>query len=921
MNEIAHPEFRLKKVVSWVLLSIYVSTGIIGPVSTAGAAIENNSLSLTPYFVVEGDTLEAIGRRHGISVPALLELNKHAPASLAHGELAVGQTIYVPAAAPALPELGSEHADASREGQDGQVESWLATQAQRIGQTYGQDGALTGAAAQRNRQEQLLGVNTRAGNRAHAASTGEVSVLERETDALVSQAQSAFQSEANARAESLLGELGSARVNINLDNEFRLKTYSADVLAPLSDTPERLLFVQGGVRHNDSSDRTIVNVGVGQRHFLDSWMLGYNAFFDYDLTRGHRRLGLGGEAWADYFKLSANLYTPLSDWKVSPDFDEYLERAARGADINATYYLPQYPQLSINAKAEQYWGDEVDLLGSKKLERDPYAGTLGLAWQPMPLLKMGVDHREAKGGQSDTQLKMGLEWQLGATLDQMLNPANVARSRELQGMRLDLVERNNDIVLEYKEQERTASVTHADIAGMSGDVITLSPAVSLSRGNIVSWRWSSPEPLLQGALSDANVQSPTLTLPALPLDSVADQAFSLSLTVTDERGRTYQSPTIPVVVRVNPAQVQQRLVVVRGGEVAADSMTSPSLAMDIEAAGGEVEFVLVRQSKDDPTNYTTVQASEVQFNQLDGYHVEPLEGEWRSRNVARSSAKTERAWVHKLRITPRDGVMPGIEELRFLAVGEDGTQTDPINLTVQPVAGESAVAPSVSHLRLSGRLEVGQTLTATYRFDSKGGDDRDHSTYAWGNRGETAVRAPTGPAVTTAGEVPGLLLTGADVGQVKELSVQARNGADVTGNTVTLDAAGRATDTSGGTGEGSVDVTGGTDTDGDGNGDTVIDPSRYAAQVRYSSSATVELNGVDGSRPVARRDEMTAYCQVAGEPTFTRCEGRFTLRWLVRDAQGAESVVPDATGSTFTPRPEDQGKAVLVEATPLPSVG
>ena len=183
------------------------------------------------------------------------------------------------------------------------------------------------------------------------------------------------------------------------------------------------------------------------------------------------------------------------------------------------------------------------------------------------------------------------------------------------------------------------------------------------------------------------------------------------------------------------------------------------------------------------------------------------------------------------------------------------------------------------------------------------------------------MRAPTGPAVTTAGEVPGLLLTGADVGQVKELSVQARNGADVTGNTVTLDAAGRATDTSGGTGEGSVDVTGGTDTDGDGNGDTVIDPSRYAAQVRYSSSATVELNGVDGSRPVARRDEMTAYCQVAGEPTFTRCEGRFTLRWLVRDAQGAESVVPDATGSTFTPRPEDQGKAVLVEATPLPSVG
>lgn len=60
---------------------------------------------------------------------------------------------------------------------------------------------------------------------------------------------------------------------------------------------------------------------------------------------GHRRLGLGGEAWTDYLKFSGNYYHPLSDWKDSEDFDFYEERPARGWDIRAEAWLPSYPQL------------------------------------------------------------------------------------------------------------------------------------------------------------------------------------------------------------------------------------------------------------------------------------------------------------------------------------------------------------------------------------------------------------------------------------------------------------------------------------------------------------------------------------------------------------------------------------------------
>ncbi|HAN7547534.1 TPA: intimin-like inverse autotransporter protein SinH, partial [Escherichia coli] len=105
-----------------------------------------------------------------------------------------------------------------------------------------------------------------------------------------------------------------------------------------------------------------------------------------DFTRGHRRLGLGAEAWTDYLKFSGNYYHPLSDWKDSEDFDFYEERPARGWDIRAEAWLPAYPQLGGKIVFEQYYGNEVALFGTDSLEKDPFAVTLGVKYQPVPLI-------------------------------------------------------------------------------------------------------------------------------------------------------------------------------------------------------------------------------------------------------------------------------------------------------------------------------------------------------------------------------------------------------------------------------------------------------------------------------------------------------------------------------------------------------
>ncbi|MFH7538456.1 inverse autotransporter beta domain-containing protein, partial [Aeromonas sp. A5] len=712
-------ECRIKKIAAWVLLSLYTSTGVVSPIAAASTAVKRD-VQLLPYSIVAGDTLYGIAMRHGLTVDGLLEINKNSPSPVQSDLISVGQIIYVPAGdTQVLPVLGGGE---TQQQKGNQSEEFIANQLTRLGQTYGQGDEQDFTIEGLKNRDTRYGTNKQNGNDTPSFDRQEV-------DYLKQQVQTAFQTEANDRVKSLLGSFGTAEVELAFDDDFRLRNYSVDVLAPLVDTPARMLFMQAGSRHDDTTERTIVNLGIGQRHFFEEWMFGYNAFLDYDIQRHHSRLGLGAEAWADYLKLSTNVYTPLSNWKDSPDFDEYLERAARGFDLNAKYYIPNYPHLGVSAKVEQYFGDEVDLVGSKQLERNPYAGTIGLEWQPVPLLKVGVDHREAKGNQSDTQINVGLEWKLGASLDEMLNPANVALSRQLRGMRHDLVERNNNIVLEYKEKDRVVTVEHSAIAGMSGEIVQLNPIVNISRGNIVSWRWSSSEPLLQGALSNANTQTPTLTLPILPPDVLTDREFMLFLTVTDERGRTYQSSPISVVVRVNPEMLTKRLVVISEGHEA-DSIDSPHAEVLIEDQGTQIEFVLARQLKTDASSSVIVEAHEVIFEQLEGYHVEQLEGEFRG-----GTRNADRVWVNKLKVTPRDPVQIAEPEvLSFHTKGLAGLASGNVHLTLKVLtAVDPAAKPQVSTLRMAGKLEVGQALTATYAFNANGGDANDRSTYAWGN--------------------------------------------------------------------------------------------------------------------------------------------------------------------------------------------
>lgn len=226
--------------------------------------------------------------------------------------------------------------------------------------------------------------------------------------------------------------------------------------------------------------------------------------------------------------------------------------------------------------------------------------------------------------------------------------------------------------------------------------------------------------------------------------------------------------------------------------------------------------------------------------------------------------------------------------------------------TIEP---DSNAKPKVSALTILGKLEVNSNLTATYKWDSNGGEQTDKSTYRW-NRGVAGSSVQAG-VVTSSENVDGYTLVLDDAGQVIELSLTAVNGASVQGNTVTIDSTGKATDSNGGEGGGNNGTTGGD------NGKVELLPAvdPLSVEIKFTSTATLDKNGVDGKQPVAGKDELTA--EMTFEPGTKTELSSYRFTWY---AEG--NVTPIATFdgvATYTPLagPDggQQGKAIMVDVS------
>ncbi|MFP2508046.1 Ig-like domain-containing protein, partial [Buttiauxella gaviniae] len=364
----------------------------------------------------------------------------------------------------------------------------------------------------------------------HLATAAGLAQADNSSKAAQSLAQGMATSAVTSAVGEWLSQFGTARVGLNLNDKLHADGSSFDMLLPLYDSEQAMLFTQFGLRNQD--DRNTVNLGAGVRTFHQDWMYGGNVFFDNDLTGKNRRVGLGAEAWTNNLKLSGNYYFGLTDWHQSRDFADYDERPANGYDLRAEAYLPAYPQLGGTLMYEKYFGNEVALSSTSDRLKNPQALSAGVNWTPFPLMTVGAQHRAVSGGQDDSQMNVTFTVRPGETLSRHLDPSAVAASRTLAGSRADLVERNNNIVLDYRKQALMKLTLPAAVSGSAGSAVTVQGVVK-SKYPLQSVDWQAPQLVADGGV--LTVTSPDTLSVTLP-GKVNGLPYVLSGVARDERG-------------------------------------------------------------------------------------------------------------------------------------------------------------------------------------------------------------------------------------------------------------------------------------------------------------------------------------------------------------------------------------------------
>lgn len=537
-----------------------VNTATQQPVPAQIAIANANTV---PYTLGALESAQSVAERFGISVAELRKLNQFRTFARGFDNVRQGDELDVPA------QVSENNLTPPPGNSSGNLEQQIASTSQPIGSLLAEDMNSEQAA---------------------------------------NMARGWASSQASGAMTDWLSRFGTARITLGVDEDFSLKNSQFDFLHPWYETPDNLFFSQHTLHRTD--ERTQINNGLGWRHFTPTWMSGINFFFDHDLSRYHSRAGIGAEYWRDYLKLSSNGYLRLTNWRSAPELDnDYEARPANGWDVRAEGWLPAWPHLGGKLVYEQYYGDEVALFDKDDRQSNPHAITAGLNYTPFPLMTFSAEQRQGKQGENDTRFAVDFTWQPGSAMQKQLDPNEVAARRSLAGSRYDLVDRNNNIVLEYRKKELVRLTLTDPVTGKSGEVKSLVSSLQTKY-----------------ALKDYNVEATALeaaggkvvttgkdilvTLPAYRFTSTpeTDNTWPIEVTAEDVKGNLSNREQSMVVVQAPTLSQKDSSVSLSTQTLSADSHSTATLTFIAHDAAGNPVIGLVLSTRHEGVQDITLSA-------------------------------------------------------------------------------------------------------------------------------------------------------------------------------------------------------------------------------------------------------------------------------------------------------------------------
>lgn len=516
------------------------------------AQIAIANANTVPYTLGALESAQSVAERFGISVAELRKLNQFRTFARGFDNVRQGDELDVPA------QVSENNLTPPPGNSSGNLEQQIASTSQQIGSLLAEDMNSEQAA-----------------NMARGWAT----------------------SQASGAMTDWLSRFGTARITLGVDEDFSLKNSQFDFLHPWYETPDNLFFSQHTLHRTD--ERTQINNGLGWRHFTPTWMSGINFFFDHDLSRYHSRAGIGAEYWRDYLKLSSNGYLRLTNWRSAPELDnDYEARPANGWDVRAEGWLPAWPHLGGKLVYEQYYGDEVALFDKDDRQSNPHAITAGLNYTPFPLMTFSAEQRQGKQGENDTRFAVDFTWQPGSAMQKQLDPNEVAARRSLASSRYDLVDRNNNIVLEYRKKELVRLTLTDPVTGKSGEVKSLVSSLQ-TKYALKGYNVEATALEAAGGKVVTTGKDILVTLPGYRFTSTpeTDNTWPIEVTAEDVKGNFSNREQSMVVVQAPTLSQKDSSVSLSTQTLSADSHSTATLTFIAHDAAGNPVIGLVLSTR------------------------------------------------------------------------------------------------------------------------------------------------------------------------------------------------------------------------------------------------------------------------------------------------------------------------------------
>lgn len=526
-----------------------VNTATQQPVPAQIAIANANTV---PYTLGALESAQSVAERFGISVAELRKLNQFRTFARGFDNVRQGDELDVPA------QVSENNLTPPPGNSSGNLEQQIASTSQPIGSLLAEDMNSEQAA---------------------------------------NMARGWASSQASGAMTDWLSRFGTARITLGVDEDFSLKNSQFDFLHPWYETPNNLFFSQHTLHRTD--ERTQINNGLGWRHFTPTWMSGINFFFDHDLSRYHSRAGIGAEYWRDYLKLSSNGYLPLTNRRSAPELDnDYEARPANGWDVRAEGWLPAWPHLGGKLVYEQYYGDEVALFDKDDRQSNPHTITAGLNYTPFPLMTFSAEQRQGKQGENDTRFAVDFTWQPGSAMQKQLDPNEVAARRSLAGSRYDLVDRNNNIVLEYRKKELVRLTLTDPVTGKSGEVKSLVSSLQ-TKYALKGYNVEATALEAAGGKVVTTGKDILVTLPAYRFTSTpeTDNTWPIEVTAEDVKGNLSNREQSMVVVQAPTLSQKDSSVSLSTQTLSADSHSTATLTFIAHDAAGNPVIGLVLSTR------------------------------------------------------------------------------------------------------------------------------------------------------------------------------------------------------------------------------------------------------------------------------------------------------------------------------------